>query len=132
MFRCDRSEGYRRAWSKNSAARSGIEIVLELAIDRADAWRLPHPASPISSMRRGEAQSFADHAVTYICYVQSLTSSVPHMEPLDASTMSEAQDLAWRMMLERKHAFAAHVFRGSDLVLTLNGKLPGEHGWSRP
>ena len=57
--------------------------------------------------------------MTYICFVESDTQSVPHMEPLAAMTAEEARDEALRLLSRHASGRAAHVFKGDECVHSL-------------
>lgn len=57
--------------------------------------------------------------MTYICFVESDTQSVPHMEPLAALTAEEARLEALRLLKQHASGTAAHVFKGDERVLSL-------------
>ena len=50
--------------------------------------------------------------MTYICFVDLKTHSVPHMEPLSAQTPEEAFEEAVRLLRQHRSGVAAHVFHG--------------------
>lgn len=54
--------------------------------------------------------------MTYICFVESDILSVPHMEPLDASTVEEAREEARHLLGQHASGIAAHVFAGDERV----------------
>lgn len=58
--------------------------------------------------------------MTYICFVESDTRSVPHMEPLAALTAEEARDEALRLLKRHASGKAAHVFKGEERVHSLH------------
>lgn len=57
--------------------------------------------------------------MTYLCFIETQTSSVPHMEALDADTLEEAQAAAHRMIGEHRAPVAVHLFKGEDLIQTV-------------
>jgi hypothetical protein len=57
--------------------------------------------------------------VTYICYIESRLSSVPHMEPLSVEDAETAVEKTRRLMSEHPNAIAAHVFKGDERIATL-------------
>ncbi len=48
--------------------------------------------------------------MTYFCYIESAISTVPHMEPLSASTLEEALVEAAGLMTHHTSATQARVF----------------------
>ncbi len=57
--------------------------------------------------------------MTYICYIESRLSSVPHMEPLSVEDAETAVEKTRRLMSEHPNAIAAHVFKGDERIATL-------------
>ena len=55
----------------------------------------------------------------YFCYIESSILSVPHMEPLAASTPEEGCEEALRLLAQHSSGIAAHVFQGEERVWTL-------------
>ncbi len=60
--------------------------------------------------------------VTYICFVESETSSVPHMHPLTAEDLETAQAEAQRLLNLHSSAVAAHIFFGEDRLMTIQAE----------
>ncbi|MFC5346179.1 hypothetical protein ACETK8_15325 [Brevundimonas staleyi] len=54
--------------------------------------------------------------MTYFCFIESSILSVPHMEPLAASTHDEAVNEALALMRLHGSAIAVHVFLGDEKV----------------
>jgi len=57
--------------------------------------------------------------MTYICFIESRLSSVPHMEPLLVDDVQSALARTRRLMAEHSSATVAHVFRGDVRIATL-------------
>lgn len=57
--------------------------------------------------------------LTYICFVESDTLSVPHMEPLSALTPEEAREEARRLLGRHASGVAAHVYLGDKRIHSL-------------
>ncbi len=57
--------------------------------------------------------------VNFICYLETHTSAVPHMEVLPVKTLPEARLAARRMLSEHRRPIAAHIFRNDERVDTL-------------
>ena len=63
--------------------------------------------------------------VLYYCLIEVERSAVPHLEPLDCDTLTEARIHAWRALREHRVPLSAHIFAGDLLVHTV-------HPWDRP
>lgn len=61
-------------------------------------------------------------SVTYICFVESEISSVPHMHPLTAEDFETAQAEAQRILNLHSSAVAAHIFYGEDRLATIQAE----------
>lgn len=59
------------------------------------------------------------NAVTFICFVETETSSVPYMEPMPVDTLEEARAHARRLLEDHRAARAAHIFNGDEPLETL-------------
>ncbi len=57
--------------------------------------------------------------MTYICFIESTLSSVPHMEPLLVDDAESALARTRRLMAEHASVTVAHVFRGDVRIATL-------------
>lgn len=57
--------------------------------------------------------------MTFICFVETATSSVPYMEPLPVDTLEEARAHARRLLDEHRAPVAAHIFNGDEPLETL-------------
>jgi hypothetical protein len=57
--------------------------------------------------------------LTFICFVESNVSAVPHMEPLTAMTPEEARNEALRLLRNHSSGVAAHVYAGDDHVYSV-------------
>lgn len=57
--------------------------------------------------------------MTYFCFIESDTLSVPHMEPLAARTADEARLEAQALLRQHASGVAAHVFLGEDRIHSL-------------
>lgn len=59
--------------------------------------------------------------MTFLCFIESSILTVPHMEPLSASTEDEAVAEAVELMRQHSSAIAVHVFLGDERVASLLG-----------
>ncbi len=57
--------------------------------------------------------------MTYICFVESGISDVPHMEPLGAHDLEAAQQEAERLLKRHASGVAAHIFYGEERLATI-------------
>ncbi len=57
--------------------------------------------------------------MAYFCYIESSILSVPHMEPLAATTPEESREEAFRLLAQHSSGLAAHVFHGEERVWTI-------------
>lgn len=57
--------------------------------------------------------------MTYICFIETGKSSVPHMEPLAADDAETALKKARGLMAEHSAVIAAHVYDGDQRIATL-------------
>jgi hypothetical protein len=57
--------------------------------------------------------------VTYICFVESSILSVPHMEPLSATSPAEAREEARRLLRQHASGVAAHIYIGDERIHTV-------------
>lgn len=57
--------------------------------------------------------------MTYFCFIESSVLSTPHMEPLAASSRTEAVEEAAVLMMQHSSALAAHVFLDEERVETI-------------
>lgn len=57
--------------------------------------------------------------MTYFCFVESDTSDVPHMEPLDADTLDAALREAEHLLKHHTSGVRAHIVRGEERVATV-------------
>ncbi len=60
--------------------------------------------------------------MTYFCFIESDILSVPHMEPLSAETLDEAQVEAALLLGTHASGIAAHVFEGETRVHTIRAE----------
>ena len=58
-------------------------------------------------------------SVPYFCFIESRILSVPHMEPLAATTAPEARDEARVLLSRHDSGYAAHVFLGDERIHTI-------------
>lgn len=54
--------------------------------------------------------------MTYFCFIESAILSVPHMEPLAATTNDEALLESVQLMRQHSSAIAAHVLLGENRI----------------
>lgn len=57
--------------------------------------------------------------MTYLCFIETSTSSVPHMEPLVADDVQTALEQARRLMGEHSAVIAAHLYDDDERIATL-------------
>lgn len=57
--------------------------------------------------------------MTFICFIESEGSSVPHMEPMTADNLATALVEARRMLGTHSRPLAAHVFKDDQRVETI-------------
>lgn len=57
--------------------------------------------------------------MTYICFVESDISDVPHMEPLDAQTLGAAMLEAEHLLKRHTSGVRAHVVLGEERLATV-------------
>lgn len=57
--------------------------------------------------------------MTYICFIESSNSRVPHMEPLLVDDRKTALEKARRLLSQHSSAIAAHVFYGDERIGTI-------------
>jgi len=60
--------------------------------------------------------------VTYFCFIESDILGVPHMEPLSAETLDDAQVEAAQLLSTHTSGIAAHVFDGETRVHTVRAE----------
>lgn len=63
--------------------------------------------------------------MTYFCFIESDSTSVPHMEPLTADTLDAARDEARRLLATHVSGVAAHVFEDDRKILSLRAEPRG-------
>lgn len=54
--------------------------------------------------------------MTYFCFIESTILSVPHMEPLAAEDLDEANLEAEALLEQHASGFAAHIFEDDEQV----------------
>ena len=57
--------------------------------------------------------------MTYICLIETKSSTVPYMEVLPAASLDAARDQARRLMREHGSPIAAHIFRDDERLDTI-------------
>ncbi len=57
--------------------------------------------------------------MTYFCFIESRTLSVPHMEPLDAECPTRAEAEARRLLRQHTSGISAHVFKGDAMIASI-------------
>lgn len=57
--------------------------------------------------------------MTYICFIECASSSVPYMEPLQDDDTETAMRTTRRLMSEHPTAIAAHLFLNEKRIATL-------------
>lgn len=57
--------------------------------------------------------------MSYICLIETESSSVPHMEPLMADDLPEARNHAVRLLRQHGKPVAAHIFLGDKRLETV-------------
>lgn len=57
--------------------------------------------------------------MTYICFIESTNSTVPHMEPLISTSLTDAVGEARDLMRLHRSAIASHVFKGEHRLETV-------------
>ncbi len=57
--------------------------------------------------------------MSFICYVETRTSTVPHMEALPVDTLAEARLHARRLLTQHRKPVAAHIFHDDERVDTI-------------
>ena len=57
--------------------------------------------------------------MTYICFVESDISSVPHMEPLAADSLGAAMLETEHLLKRHSSAVRAHIVRGEERLATV-------------
>ncbi len=63
--------------------------------------------------------------MTFICFVESDNSDVPHMEPLRATTFADARVEARKLLAGHATGIIANVFEGERRILSvLRDELP--------
>lgn len=62
--------------------------------------------------------------MTYFCFIESSTSSTPHMEPLVSDLPDDAIGEATDLMRLHSSAIAAHVFFGDERVASVVASDP--------
>ena len=62
--------------------------------------------------------------MTFICFIESSASRVPHMEALDASTLDEARLQTRRLLSQHSRARLARIFFDAVEVEVLPVKAP--------
>lgn len=55
----------------------------------------------------------------FICFVETRTSDVPHMEPLPVDTLEDARACARQMLAAHQEPLVAHLFNDQERVDTL-------------
>lgn len=63
--------------------------------------------------------------MTYICFVESHLSDVPHMEPLSATDLETAQAEAERLLKSHSSGVAAHIVLGEERLATIRADRQG-------
>ncbi|NBW12415.1 MAG: hypothetical protein EBR82_30730, partial [Caulobacteraceae bacterium] len=62
--------------------------------------------------------------VTYVCFIETRTSAVPHMERMVSLTLSEAVQEARDLMRLHASARAGHIFKGDHRLETVIAEDP--------
>lgn len=60
--------------------------------------------------------------MTYFCFIESDILSLPHMEPLSAQSLGDAQIEAAQLLGMHASGIAAHVFEGETRVYTVRAE----------
>lgn len=58
--------------------------------------------------------------MTFICYIDRTNSDTPHMEPLSATSLTDAEIEAQALLNFYESGRAARIFAGEALVATVN------------
>ncbi|QBX37233.1 hypothetical protein E4M02_02530 [Brevundimonas sp. S30B] len=66
--------------------------------------------------------------MTYFCFIESSILSVPHMEPLIAETLEEAEAEAEALLRTHSSGYAAHVILDDERVATIRKSPPRRRG----
>jgi hypothetical protein len=58
--------------------------------------------------------------LTYFCYIYSVDSSTPHMEPLASNSLYDAKTQSSRLLFERRRPLRAELFDDEQRVATIS------------
>lgn len=58
--------------------------------------------------------------MTFICYIDRTNSDTPHMEPLSATSLTDAEIEAQALLSFYESGQAARIFAGDSLIATVS------------
>jgi hypothetical protein len=62
--------------------------------------------------------------VTYVCFIETARSGVPHMEPVEAGTVEEAVKAAVVLMRNHGDVIGGWIERDGKIVATIGPGMP--------